>query len=53
MDPDWTAPTGAVGSGSVLFAKKDSKAFQQTTKQTKFMQKERRVKRYHFLGLLG
>ena len=37
MDPDRTAPTGAVQSGSMLFVKEASKTFQQTTKQTRFV----------------
>ena len=32
MDPDQTAPTGAVLSGSTLFVEKASKTFQQMTK---------------------
>ena len=32
MDPDQTAPSGAVWSGSTLFVADTSKAFQQTTK---------------------
>ena len=31
MDPDQTAPTGAVWSGSTLFDQEASKTFQQTT----------------------
>ena len=33
MDPDQTAPSGAVWSGSTIFVEETSKAFQQTTKR--------------------
>ena len=36
MDPDQTAPIGAVRSGSTLFVGKASKTFQQTTKADGF-----------------
>ena len=36
MDPDPTAPIGAVRSGSTLFVGKASKTFQQTTKADDF-----------------
>ena len=36
MDPDQTAPMGAVRSESTLFVGKASKTFQQTTKADKF-----------------
>ena len=36
MDPDQSAPIGAVGSGSTLFVGKASKTFQQTTKADDF-----------------
>ena len=37
MDPDQTAPTGAVRSGSTLFDQDASKTFQQTTKAGVFV----------------
>ena len=37
MDPDQTAPIGAVWSGSTLFVKGASKTFQQRTRQTNFV----------------
>ena len=37
MDPDQTAPIGAVWSGSKLFAKRASKTIQQMTKQTTYV----------------
>ena len=36
MDPDQTAPTGAVWSWSILFVEKASKTIQQTTKAEDF-----------------
>ena len=36
MDPDQTAPIGAVRSGSTLFVGQASKTFQQTTKADDF-----------------
>ena len=36
MDPDQTAPIGAVGSESTLFVGKSSKTLQQTTKADEF-----------------
>ena len=36
VDPDQTAPMGAIGSESTLFAKKASKTVQQTTKAFDF-----------------
>ena len=36
MDPDQTAPIGAVWSGSTLFVAKASKTFQKTTKTDDF-----------------
>ena len=36
MDPDQTAPTGAVWSGSTLFDQHASKTFQQRTKADDF-----------------
>ena len=37
MDPDQTAPPGAVRSGSTLFDKEAAKTIQQTRKQTTFV----------------
>ena len=36
VEPDQTAPTGAVWSGSTLFDQKVSKTFQQITKADRF-----------------